>query len=214
MSKPDSLTRIAIPEHLMLSRLAQSEQMREFFIQMWLQNPVLAKQGGSKVHDLLFPLAAADAEETCSNPNSPKSMMDKKQSGFSLVSAIFLLVVIAALGTFAVTLSTTQHQSAAFDVMGARGYQAARAGIEWAAFQVINSPLSAVAPAPCATNFAQNSLGGTLDPFAVAVTCAAASHIEDTSTVWIYDVSAVAQTAGSPGDTGYVERAISVKMGR
>ncbi len=42
-----------IPEHLMLSRLAQSEQMREFFIQMWLQNPELAKQGGSKVRDIL-----------------------------------------------------------------------------------------------------------------------------------------------------------------
>ncbi len=42
-----------IPEHLMRSRLAQSEQMREFFIQMWLQNPALAKQGGSKVQSLL-----------------------------------------------------------------------------------------------------------------------------------------------------------------
>lgn len=45
-----------IPQELMLSRLAQSEQMREFFIQMWLQNPALAKQGGSKVQNLLSPL--------------------------------------------------------------------------------------------------------------------------------------------------------------
>lgn len=28
---------------------------------MWIQNPVLAKQGGSKVQNLLSPLAAADA---------------------------------------------------------------------------------------------------------------------------------------------------------
>jgi MSHA biogenesis protein MshP len=140
--------------------------------------------------------------------------MRKLQQGFSLVSAIFLLVVIAALGTFAVTLSTTQHQSEAMDVMGARAYQAARAGIEWAAFQVVNSPLNAPSAATCATNFAQNSLGGALAPFAVAVTCTAASHIEDTSTVWIYDVNAVAKTAGSPGDPGYVERVISVKMGK
>ena len=50
------------------------------------------------------------------------------QRGFSLISAIFLLVVIAALGTFAVTLSTSQQQSAALDVLGSRAYQAARAG--------------------------------------------------------------------------------------
>jgi hypothetical protein len=37
----------------MLARLAQSEQMREFFIQMWLQNPALAKQGGARVARLL-----------------------------------------------------------------------------------------------------------------------------------------------------------------
>ena len=41
----------------MLARLAQSEQMREFFIQMWLQNPQLAKQGGATVQSLLSPLA-------------------------------------------------------------------------------------------------------------------------------------------------------------
>jgi len=141
--------------------------------------------------------------------------MRKLQQGFSLISAIFLLVVIAALGTFAVTLSTTQQQSSALDVMGARAYHAARTGIEWAAFQVVNSPLNAAAPAPCGpTNFALNTLGGTLNPFTVTVNCAAASHVEDASTVWIYDVTAVAQTAGSPGDTGYVERVISVKMGR
>ena len=45
-----------ISEDLMLSRLAQSEQMREFFIQMWIQNPALAKQGGLKVKNLLLPL--------------------------------------------------------------------------------------------------------------------------------------------------------------
>lgn len=56
MSEPGVRVREVIPEHLMLSRLAQSEQMREFFIQMWIQNPALAKQGGIKVQNLLSPL--------------------------------------------------------------------------------------------------------------------------------------------------------------
>ena len=62
MSDLDSLPRTTIPEHLMLSRLAQSEQMREFFIQMWIQNPMLARQGGSKVQNLLSPLMVANRE--------------------------------------------------------------------------------------------------------------------------------------------------------
>ncbi|MDO8414340.1 MAG: hypothetical protein Q7S51_11195 [Gallionellaceae bacterium] len=53
MFEPAHSVRAVIPEHLMLSRLAQSEQMREFFIQMWLQNPALAKQGGGTVQKLL-----------------------------------------------------------------------------------------------------------------------------------------------------------------
>lgn len=44
---------VTIPHDLMLARLAQSEQMREFFIQMWLQNPALARQGGARVASLL-----------------------------------------------------------------------------------------------------------------------------------------------------------------
>ena len=45
-----------ISHELMLQRLEQSEQMREFFIQMCLQNPALAKQGGVKVEALVSPL--------------------------------------------------------------------------------------------------------------------------------------------------------------
>ena len=45
-----------IPQELMLQRLGQSEQMRDFFIQMWLQNPALARQGGAKVLALLTPM--------------------------------------------------------------------------------------------------------------------------------------------------------------
>lgn len=141
------------------------------------------------------------------------------QRGFSLISAIFLLVVIAALGTFAVTLSTTQHQSAAMDVMGKRAYQAARAGIEWGAFQIIQSNASG-------TNFAANchALAGTqssvpltapqLAMFNVNVACStgAASHV-DGREVWVYSVSASAATAGiTPGDANYIERQLSVTI--
>ena len=53
MSESDRRARPVIPQELMLSRLEQSEQMREFFIQMWLQNPALARQGGARVPSLV-----------------------------------------------------------------------------------------------------------------------------------------------------------------
>lgn len=140
--------------------------------------------------------------------------MRRLHQGFSLVSAIFLLVVLAFLGVAMTTFSTTQHQSAALDVMGSRAYQAARAGIEWAAYSVAQSPASAAAPAACATAIPAGSMGDTLEPFSVTVGCAAASHVEGASTIWIYDVSAVAQAGGIAGDPDYVARVISVKLGK
>lgn len=136
------------------------------------------------------------------------------QSGFSLIFAIFLLVVIAALGTFAVTLSTTQNQSQAMDVMGARGYQAAQAGVEWAAFnvsqQVVNSPLAWAGCTP-ATAVA---VAGNLAPFTVTVSCTATSAVEGTSTMWIYDIRAVANTAGAAGGANYVEQVATARLVR
>lgn len=63
MSKIEDRSNTAISEDVMLARLAQSEQMREFFIQMWLQNPLLAKRSGRKMQAILSPLrrtASAD----------------------------------------------------------------------------------------------------------------------------------------------------------
>jgi MSHA biogenesis protein MshP len=92
--------------------------------------------------------------------------MKNYQSGFSLVAAIFLLVVIAALGTFAVTISTSQQQGSAMDVLGSRAYQAAKAGIEWSIYQITRGG------ATCAT-LAQPAMpaGTQLSAFAVAVVC-------------------------------------------
>lgn len=142
-------------------------------------------------------------------------MMRKVQRGFSLVSAIFLLVVIAALGVFAVTLSTTQQQSAALDVMGARAYQAARAGIEWGAYQVIQSGVAGGGFATaCQTGGAPpqpGALPGTLAGFNVNVGCSAASHVEGAATLWMYQLTSTA-TQGAPAAPDYVERQMAVTI--
>lgn len=58
-----------------------------------------------------------------------------RSRGVGLVTAIFLLVVIAGLAVAMVTVFTTQQSSSALDVQGTRAYQAARAGLEWGVFK-------------------------------------------------------------------------------
>ena len=133
----------------------------------------------------------------------------KLQYGFSLVSAIFLLVVIAALGVFSVTLFTTQQQSAALDVMGARAYQAARAGIEWGAYQVLpNSAVPGSFAASCRTGAISQPvapLPSTLAGFNVNVQCVSTAHSEASATVTIYQLTSTA-TRGTLATSDYVER--------
>jgi MSHA biogenesis protein MshP len=136
------------------------------------------------------------------------------QRGFSLISAIFLLVVIAALGTFAVTLSTTQQQSAALDVLGSRAYQAARAGIEWGAYQVL-TPGGAI---NCGT-FAAPAMntvtltGVTLQGFTVTVSCGSAATTEAGLPVVMYQLISTA-TQGTATTLSYVERQMSVTIAK
>lgn len=68
------------------------------------------------------------------------SAAPRRAGGAGLVTAIFLLVVLAGLAVALVTLFGTQRQSAALDEQGARAYQAARAGIEWGLFRRAADP--------------------------------------------------------------------------
>lgn len=44
-----------IPHDIALARLEQGEDARDFFIEMWLQNPQLARQAGPRVQEILRP---------------------------------------------------------------------------------------------------------------------------------------------------------------
>ena len=146
--------------------------------------------------------------------SAPRFALPNPQSskGFSLVSAIFLLVVIAALGTFAVTLSTTQQQSAALDVVGTRAYHAARSGIEWGAFRVLINPVGINCPIAGASNVVAMPAGSTLAPFTVDVSCWSFAPVPEASnTVTMYQVIATARQ-GTVATTSFIERQISVSI--
>lgn len=131
--------------------------------------------------------------------------------GFAMVSAIFLLVVLTALGAFMVTFSTAQHATSAQDVMGTRAAQAARAGIEWGSYQVL-TPVSAPAAAACTIN--PLALAGNLAGFTVVVTCIASGpFVENGNSITIYNITSTA-SSGIAGSSTYVERQFQATLSR
>lgn len=141
-------------------------------------------------------------------------------AGFALPSAIFLIVVLAALGAIAVTVSGLQHTSSARDVMGTKGYQAARSGIEWGAHKVLQQ----ASPGVCAaTSFAMPA-GTDLTGLTVNVACVASFADEGTRTaaggnpLEFYLITATACNQppcpnATPGPA-YVERQLQATIGR
>lgn len=125
------------------------------------------------------------------------------QRGFSIVSAIFLLVVLATLGVFMVTFSTVQHTTSAQDVRGAQAYQAARAGIEWGTYQVLRA-------GSCVATQALGNVTG----FAVTVQCAqSGTYTEGVTAVTVYRITSTANS-GAVGSLGYVERQLQATVSR
>ena len=75
------------------------------------------------------------------------------QRGFSIVSAIFILVILASMGAAMLTFSNVQQTTSTQDLQGIRAYQAARAGMERGINQVLRvPPPPAAAPAYFATS--------------------------------------------------------------
>ncbi len=128
------------------------------------------------------------------------------------MAAIFLLVVLAALGVFLLRVSSMQHMGHAYDIEGSRAYQAAKAGVEWGLYQVLQGP----GTCPATTHLTPGGIAG----FTVTVTCAATSDEELGTPVTVYVLQSTAcnrPAAGAcPGASGdnYVERQVTATASR
>lgn len=132
----------------------------------------------------------------------------RKPNGFAIVSAIFLLVILAALGAFMLTMSSTQHLTSAQDLQGSRAYRAARGGLEWAAATL--SADSSVCPAASTTlDDGDGSPPADLEDFTVVVTCAMNSYDEGGATRNIFWIASTASSGGAVGGIGYTERQLN-----
>lgn len=133
----------------------------------------------------------------------------RRVSGFTLVSAIFLLVILAMLGAFMVTFSTTQHIDSANDLQGSRGYRAARMGSEWMVARICNDANCTTPLTACPALTYPYQLDASPDGFTVKVSCENKSYTERVTSRNVFWITSTATTGGSPGDLSYIERSIN-----
>ena len=136
--------------------------------------------------------------------------------GFALPTAIFLMVILAALGVFIARVSLIQTSSSALDALGSGAYQAARAGVEWGAFNSLRNTT-------CAASTPLAFAGTALAPFTTTVTCASTAIDElgvagaiDQITSTACNEPAAGPVCPNPAPTiaNYAERRITVTVGR
>jgi MSHA biogenesis protein MshP len=154
----------------------------------------------------------------------PDSARHRARRGFTLVSVLFVLVVLTALGAALAQVSLRQQLGSAAEIEAARALQGARAGLEWAAFQVLRNPAPPAAAPACfaAASFTVSGLDGITVTVSCSRTPASGTLSDGADQLAFYEVVANACNApsggacpagGTPAVT-YVERQLTWRLVR
>lgn len=150
---------------------------------------------------------------------SPKAPCPERsrREGFALVTAIFLLVVLAALGAFIANISATSSITTAQDLRGSRAYHAAQSGLEWGLFQVLEASLVPIFPSvPDCPPPVNTTL--TIEGYAVTVACLSPppSYTQNNGAqlVIMYELTSTASAGGVAGGLDFVEREVRATVSK
>ena len=123
--------------------------------------------------------------------------------GVSLVSAIFLLVVLSLLAAAGVRMMVLQQQTTTMELRSTQAFHAARTGLNWAAHRSLSADW-------CSNQTLALSEAGT-QGFFVDVSCTRSTHVEGGTTISVYTIVALAQS-GLYGGPDYVSRRMQAKV--
>lgn len=145
----------------------------------------------------------------------------RRAQGYLLMAAIFILVVLAGLFVYLLTISTGQVAAVTQDEQATRAYQTARAAIEWGAFHILRNPSHAFVTGTCSlaggnTTLNQfNAMGAPAGTFTARLSCTRFDETEGGVAVRVYHLVATACNRAAcpqnpPDSTTYVEREIQL----
>ena len=138
--------------------------------------------------------------------------------GVSLITAVFLVVVLAGLTAAIMRVTVAQHATASMDMLGVQAYQAARSGLDWGLYQRLRVQAPGIDCFTSPSTFAMPPDGG-LRNFTVTVTCTAGAGNLAGNTTNRWTIVAVA--CNQPGPSGcpnptanadYVQRRVQAEL--
>ncbi|WP_222911387.1 hypothetical protein [Pseudomonas sp. DNDY-54] len=117
----------------------------------------------------------------------------RHEKGFSLIAAMFVMIVVALAVVAMARLSVSTSGTLSLAIQQARAYQAARAGLEWGIRKAVKDGVC--------QGSASLVLEGVLSEFTgVVVSCRPVMYParENGNDLHVYTINSVAQNAGSP----------------
>jgi MSHA biogenesis protein MshP len=151
--------------------------------------------------------------------------------GFAIVTAVFIIVALAAIAVAITMISTRANSGQAIDIIGSRAIVAARAGVDWGAYQVLdpsnatatagNAPLpncpgvALAAACPTAASPSSSTLpaggfaGSVLNGIGVTVTCSCADFVESGRNIRVFQLRGTATTGANQTA---VERSVTARV--
>lgn len=126
----------------------------------------------------------------------------KSQHGMAMIAALFMIVVVAALGVFAIRLGTNQEQTANLQLRTYRVEVTASSGLELLIYRARNGVCLADTPAP------------PLSQVTLTLSCTGATtHFVDAATqITVFDLTATA-SQGAYGTPDFVQRRVTRRVG-
>ncbi len=132
------------------------------------------------------------------NPSNPR-----RTGGFSILIALFVLMVLGALAVFIVSIVGVEQRSPLLQLQTTRAYWLAESGLQWGAHQAL-----ANATCPATTTITEPVLSG----FSTRVSCTSTSHSEDGKTFSVYQLVSVASNGSFGGRVDFVQRKLEATV--
>jgi len=129
-----------------------------------------------------------------------------QNSGFTLVQAIFIIVVLGLLGSFMVTMFGVQSRTTTLAHQGIRAYYAAQSGLEWAKNRTLDTDNCT------AVNTAPSDWDNDFSNYVVNVSCNSETYEEGNKRIKWFRLNATAEYNVSPDSPDYVQRKVTVQV--
>jgi len=127
----------------------------------------------------------------------------RRTGGFSILIALFVLMVLGALAVFIVSIVGVEQRSPLLQLQTTRAYWAAESGLQWGTHQALTN-----GTCPATTTITMPGLTG----FNVKVSCTATQHTEAGKTFSVFAITSVANNGSFGSRVDFVQRKLEATV--